>query len=346
MQASLDHATHARGNAVSLGPNHGYRFVGDTAILNAELAIRQSAHTGESWALQLWACDAPYQGGPLSGFKVAEAELDLPVDSDRPNVTPRLEAKAFAQPPAGQREYTMVLVLASGSPGAFDQVHDFSNYPARQGFLAPHFEGSVGYRVTGDAVTFQVERVCNPRPAGNVSGSLALELWALPAPYEGGAVEGARLAQVGLAQIAGESTEGDIERRTSFAQPPEGDWHLSLMLREWTANGYATRDFCNFAVRYQAQPRPGPAPVIELLSPASSAPSAELAPSKPAEPSAPARMSVQRATVEELAALQGLNKKLAAAIVRARPFSSLEDLLRVRGIGEKTLRRLRAFLTL
>jgi DNA uptake protein ComE-like DNA-binding protein len=41
----------------------------------------------------------------------------------------------------------------------------------------------------------------------------------------------------------------------------------------------------------------------------------------------------------------GLNRKLAVAIVKARPFRSLDDLVRVRGIGDKTVRRLRAVLT-
>jgi DNA uptake protein ComE-like DNA-binding protein len=41
----------------------------------------------------------------------------------------------------------------------------------------------------------------------------------------------------------------------------------------------------------------------------------------------------------------GLNRKLAAAIVRTRPLRSLDDLKRVRGIGDKLLRALRTHLT-
>jgi competence protein ComEA len=57
-------------------------------------------------------------------------------------------------------------------------------------------------------------------------------------------------------------------------------------------------------------------------------------------------LDANRATVTELEALQGIGPALAARIVearRARPFSDLEDLaVRVRGIGDAKLRRLRA----
>lgn len=44
--------------------------------------------------------------------------------------------------------------------------------------------------------------------------------------------------------------------------------------------------------------------------------------------------------------MKGLNLKIAEEIVRARPFASLEDLVRVRGIGAKTVARLKDLVTL
>jgi competence protein ComEA len=55
---------------------------------------------------------------------------------------------------------------------------------------------------------------------------------------------------------------------------------------------------------------------------------------------------VQHATLDVLAAVPGLSRKLAQEIIKARPYRRLEDLTRVRGIGDKTLRKLRAVLTL
>lgn len=115
--------------ALRLGGSHGYRIEGDVASINAELSFagEHRATAVQHWALQLWACEEPYGGGALSGIKVAEAPIELPPDGQAAG--PQLDAVAFAHLPASSRDYSMVLVLAAGQPGAFDQVHDFANYP-------------------------------------------------------------------------------------------------------------------------------------------------------------------------------------------------------------------------
>ncbi len=59
-----------------------------------------------------------------------------------------------------------------------------------------------------------------------------------------------------------------------------------------------------------------------------------------------APVDLNRATVEELASLDGIGPKLGARIVAARPFRSVEDLAKVRGVGRRRLARLRARLLL
>jgi competence ComEA-like helix-hairpin-helix protein len=127
------------------------------------------------------------------------------------------------------------------------------------------------------------------------------------------------LGQIELGSLRGQDERGSLEYRMPFSSPAAGEWRLTLLLREWTERGYQTRDYCNFPVPYRAEPR------LAIK--------------------APKRVSVSEASVEELAAVDGLNVKLAQAIVRARPFASLKDLMRVRGIGEKMLQKLRAQLT-
>ena len=53
------------------------------------------------------------------------------------------------------------------------------------------------------------------------------------------------------------------------------------------------------------------------------------------------RVSVNSATPAELDTLPGVGPATAAAIVKGRPYNSLEDLLNVKGIGPKTLEKLR-----
>ena len=61
-----------------IGGKYGYRIEGDTASLNADLAIVDDEAHRTAWALQLWACERPYEGGLLRGTKVAEVPVAFP----------------------------------------------------------------------------------------------------------------------------------------------------------------------------------------------------------------------------------------------------------------------------
>lgn len=52
-------------------------------------------------------------------------------------------------------------------------------------------------------------------------------------------------------------------------------------------------------------------------------------------------VNVNTATLEQLADLPDVDKKIAADIVAKRPFSKVDDLLKVKGIGEKRLEKIR-----
>jgi hypothetical protein len=242
--------------SVRIAGDHGYRIEGDTAFLNAELAIDDDV-TPAGWALQLWACDNPHSSGPMVGVKVAEAPVDLP-GASRETFALRVEVAAFAVVPAERREYSMVLVLASGAPGAFNEVHDFANYARRESFEVPHLEGTLSYALDEGGVWLRAERIRNPRAFGTLSGTLALELWTTRQPNAGGSMLlGAPLARALLGELAGQSSLELIERRVAIPSLPAGDWNIVLALSEWTdAAGFVTRDFCNFVV-----PLRTPAPV-------------------------------------------------------------------------------------
>ena len=156
---------------------HGYRLDGDTVHLNAMFALLDPAAHERSWALQLWACpDAPSSAQDLAGHIVAE--VPLPPMGELADETEHFEVNAFALPPIGADDYDMVLVLASGRFGQFNDVHDFAVYSNRQAFIQPRMNGTVGYRVDGNRVQISVDRAENPRSESNRSGTLSLELWA------------------------------------------------------------------------------------------------------------------------------------------------------------------------
>ena len=57
-------------------------------------------------------------------------------------------------------------------------------------------------------------------------------------------------------------------------------------------------------------------------------------------------VDVNRASVAELASLDGIGPKLAARIVAARPFGRVDDVAHVAGVGQRRLARLRPRLVL
>jgi competence protein ComEA len=77
-----------------------------------------------------------------------------------------------------------------------------------------------------------------------------------------------------------------------------------------------------------------------LAAPASSAPAASSSAASP--------LDVNAASVEQLVGIPGIGKSLAQRIVDFRqkngPFKSVDDLLKVQGIGEKSLEKLRPHL--
>jgi competence protein ComEA len=65
-----------------------------------------------------------------------------------------------------------------------------------------------------------------------------------------------------------------------------------------------------------------------------------------ASPPGGTTLDINRATPEQLAAIPGLRAEWVAAILTGRPYARLDDLLKVKGIGPKTLEKLREHLTI
>ena len=233
---------------IQFNGNSGYSRHGDTVSLFADRIdnIDRASITSGSLALQLWACPAPYNGGVLTGWKLAEFPLGIlqashflaPVKSDVPATLPE------------SGDYAMVLVIAEWNGEGFNLIHDFHNYPNHDIFLHPRLDGLLGYRCVDDnRLVVDVERIHNPRDLDNMSGTLSLELWALGEPYVVGDFAGHALAGVTLGSLAGGASWQDCTYDLEISPPPAGTYTLVLMLREWVGNGYVTRDRSNFRDR-------------------------------------------------------------------------------------------------
>lgn len=375
--ASLKYVTQP---AARLVGTHGYRIEGDVALLQAQVEWLPAAQALSHWALQLWAMPHDAAGAANDSWARAVKVAELALQPGAAGVA-QVEGWAMALPPAGPQLHTLWLVLASAgaTPALADAVHDQIAFARAEQFVQPSFQGAVAYRLVDDNhVELTAECISNPRVAANLSGSLALELWALTKPYTGGAFAGHCLARTDLGTLAGQSSWQGVAATVPAAVLPPGRWPLCLMLREWSAAGHVCRDYVNFEIPHDvaapaapvaevaavvaevaAEPvvepvavaveAPAEAPVAAPAAAVSAAPAVAAAPKAPAKaapaaapaPDAAVRFSVNRATEAQLASIKGISKAIAKAIIAKRPFANLDDLAAIKGLGPKTLARVR-----
>ena len=311
-----------------LGLNHGYCLDGDFVHLNADVSLAAADLVdGRRWALQLWASAEGFDGLALNGVKVAE----LPLQSSPGSFN--VADCVAALPPAGCAPQVMALALVGeGADGAV-ALRDLAVYPATQTFLHPLLHGAVRCELKDGIAEIAIESIASPRSPDNLSGTLALEVWALDTPYAGGAWRGTPVASLVLGTLAGGSAWNACHYSVPAGAARPGA-ALTVMLREWTPSGYLTRDYRNLPA--------AAAPVVHKPATRTAGkPVAKKGAAKPAAKAAavPAPVSVNKASVEELAAVKGISKTVAAAIVAARPYARLDELLRARGMGPKLLEK-------
>jgi hypothetical protein len=320
-----------------IGSTSGYRFTGNAGELNASITVVDDAAHNTRWALQLLARPASSESTNLhNGVIIAEASLPPLAEISG---TDAFFATAPARFPAGPGEHQLSLLLVAQHENGSRDVHDLTTFPRNERFTGPRLSGEFRHDLRAHEITLAVDEIVNTRPADNLSGTLSLELWALPGAYTGGDFHGVPLAGAILGELAGQQSWNQPNLRLAFRSPPAGLWHLVLMLREWTGAGYTTCDFRNFEQGLLIEPTPRAVESAVINEPYATA--------KQAKAVAPATtVSVNRATVAELAAVKGLPKTVAAAIVAGRPYRSLDDLVQVKGIGPKMLLKLRSLLSL
>lgn len=235
--------------AARLVGTFGYRIEGDTASLNAEIHWSPAAADHDGWRLQLWARPL---GGVAPSVLVAELALSVPLHS---HGEPQhyAEGHVMAVPPAGSGQHEMTLRLVSTAADGRPLLHDEAAFGQPERFVQPRLEGASLRTGVGDGLALVVERVHNPRPADNFSGSLSLELWALAEPYRGGAFVGRCITSVRVAPLAGQTDSGPMVMPVpATAADRQRPW--CLMLREWTAVGYVTRDHAALVPPLPARP--------------------------------------------------------------------------------------------
>ena len=319
---ATDHAEAALRTAPYIAGAHGYRLDGDQITLWAEVAGGPA-----EVLLALWAQPAEATG---TASRILVAQVCARLDGAG---TALVEEVVAAAVPSGQADWQMVLTLSVPGPDGQAVERDARIFAMTQSFLQPTLVDAhalVARPVVG-GLQIDPVAVTNPRPADNFSGSLCLELWALAQPYAGGAFAGQCLGTLHVGQLGGQ-TGCDGLGDHLWTEPTDAASELVLMLREWTPDGLLTRD--HRAVALALAPVPAPAPAVTPLPVA-----------KPRiRPVHAHLLNVNLATEAQLVAIDGLNRALARAVIAVRPFASIDDLLDIKGVGEKRLARMRRHL--
>lgn len=112
-------------------------------------------------------------------------------------------------------------------------------------------QGSVGYSSQGNNLNLRVGRVQNDGDA--TSGTVRLELWAMPQHFDNGLPVGSR--NMGIYTFTGplapRASLSDVNVNTTYTAPPNGSYYVVLLLTEFTGgstnSGYTIRDSIEFS---------------------------------------------------------------------------------------------------
>ena len=112
-------------------------------------------------------------------------------------------------------------------------------------------EGTWAYTISGGTVRLQASNVVNRRASGT-SGTIRLELWALPTTYSGGSFSGYKIGQTTLGILSAGFQYTGIDRTvTQLTTPPNGTWYMYMFVSEYTASslndGYSAVDWETFS---------------------------------------------------------------------------------------------------
>lgn len=156
----------------------------------------------------------------------------------------------------------LLFVLASVSAFSFETVAVASNV---------QFVGTAGYSVSGSTVVLTADEIANFDTSG-FSGTLRLELWALPSPYTGTALSGYKLAESTLGQLSAGFNYSNVNSGAiPYLSPPDGTWYYTLLVTEFYGSafddGYLPDSYVNFPSAVVIGPPPPPPPPPPTVAP-------------------------------------------------------------------------------
>lgn len=277
-------------------------------------------------SIELWALRQPYQGGQFEGQVLAGTSIGELWGQHSLNQCQY--DLLFNEPATGQ--WHLVLMLREWNGEAYE-TRDFAN------FSVPYVNN---WKPT---VIHSHPAQSNPDNVINVNFKEAEPVTENKVKVEKSVESKAESKVENKAETkAGSSVEVKVE------QKPEQPATRTVEAKQADAKAVEAKP-----VEAKVEPKPEVKSEAKVTPDAKSpAPAKEVEATKPEQPSpalSPAKksnkISLNDADVSEIAALAGVSAKLAARIVEERPFETLKDVLRVKGMGDKMLKRIQHFVS-
>ncbi len=228
------------------GGSTGYQVLnGGTQILMRADHIQNPSSENATGTLlvKVWAFDAPYSGsGAINGtllgsYKLAGLGPGQHYDAFNQTV-------AMTAPPAS-RSYIICLTLSEYRKDAYYTV-DHRNMP-QPASLGPvkmfKLDGPWTWQTSyeGGTIDISVAKISHHR--ATKTGSLHLEVWATPQPFQGGALNGFRIGTVSKKALEAGMVYNNVQNTEKFIPPPNGTYFVNLVLSEYDGSKYVIRDY-------------------------------------------------------------------------------------------------------
>lgn len=187
--------------------------------------------------VRLWALDAPYQGGGISGKVLAEYKLEgLNPGSYYTNPSKTVKTTL----PGRKAAYTLCLTVMEYSGGQY-VVSDYRNFKGSTVLAPPPWFTMKGpwrwqSSLEGGTVEMEVASITHTRSSS--TGTLKLSVWATDAPYAGGNLRGYLLGSVQKEALKPGYSCTNVKNTAKYLRPPVGRYYVNLVLSEFDSGEY------------------------------------------------------------------------------------------------------------
>ncbi len=233
--------------------NVRYQFSNNNSQVT--LSLTKISNNEPDWGtgplkVSLWATTSPYNGGQITGTRIAEFPLAALGPGQYWNA---MNKTINATLPSAAGNYHMTMTLEEGFDEGWAIQHWVSfDAPAYLSRPAPppkvklKLEGPYKWQThpSQGTITLKTGKISHNR--NGKSGTLRVVAWATRQPYKGGTINGYRLGHIQRQPLQKGMIYASTSGTVSYTPPPSGYYFVTLTLSEYQSNGYIIMDYFTF----------------------------------------------------------------------------------------------------